>query len=134
MALVGRSLRAATPRAEQRWWRRGDGPEPTVLAVADEGEAGDDRFRSLGHAFADGYVVTRYGSVVRRRCALQAEGVIGWNLRASWFQRRLDLVSLRATTAAGRQSYTIVDISPAEAIRFADTAVPGLLTEFLSAN
>ena len=60
--------------------------------------------------------------------------MIGWNLRASWFQRRMGLVSLRATTAAGRQSYTIVDISMDEAIQFADTAVPGLLTEFLSAS
>jgi putative membrane protein len=90
-----------------------------------------DRYRGLGHALVDGFVVTRFGSVVRRRCAVDATGVIGWNLRSSFFQRRMGLTTLVATTAAGRQRYVIEDVAGWEAVRFADSAKPGLLTEFL---
>jgi putative membrane protein len=92
---------------------------------------GLDRYRSLGHALIDGRVVTRLGSLVRRRSAIATDGVIGWNLRSTYFQRRLGLTTLTATTAAGHQHYAIEDVAPDEAIRFADSAVPGLLAEFL---
>ena len=62
---------------------------------------------------------------------LRTEGIIGWNLRQSFFQRRAGLVTLTATTAAGRQSYPITDLDGAAALTLADQAVPGLLTEFL---
>jgi putative membrane protein len=91
---------------------------------------GYDRYRSLGHALVDGYVVGRFGSLVRRRTALATAGVIGWNLRSTFFQRRLGLTTLVATTAAGRQQYYVADVDSAEAVRFADECVPGLLTEF----
>jgi putative membrane protein len=76
--------------------------------------------------------VTGLGSLVRRRCAVAAEGVIGWNLQSTYFQRRLGLTTLTATTAAGKQRYAVEDVDPYEAIRFADSTVPGLLTEFLA--
>ena len=69
---------------------------------------------------------------MRRRIALQTDGVIGWNIRRSYFQRRAGLASLTATTAAGRQGYKITDISDAEVVAFADATVPALLTEFLA--
>jgi len=98
------------------------------LAVA----LGRDRYRSLGHAFVHGYVVTRFGSIVRRRTALAAGGVIGWNLRSTFFQRRLGLTTLMATTAAGRQKYSITDLADSDAVHFADACVPGLLEQFLT--
>jgi putative membrane protein len=76
-------------------------------------------------------VVTRFGSLVRRRTALVADGVIGWNLRSTFFQRRLGLTTLVATTAAGRQRYYVADLADTDAVRFADTCVPGLLDTFL---
>lgn len=91
-----------------------------------------DRYRSLGHAYAAGYVVTRLGSLVRRRVAVGSSGVIGWNVRGTFFQRRLGLVTLTATTAAGRQGYRIEDLAATEAVAFADRAVPGLLGDFLA--
>lgn len=92
---------------------------------------GVDRYRALGHAFVDGYVVGRFGSIVRRRTALAADGVIGWNLRSTFFQRRVGLTTLVATTAAGRQRSYVADVGSAEAVRFADACTPGLLSEFL---
>jgi putative membrane protein len=90
-----------------------------------------DRYRNLGHTFADGFLVSRQGSIVRRRYMLHRDGVIGWNEHQSFFQRRSGLVTLAATTAAGKQSYEILDVDQARAIAFADRVTPGLLTPFL---
>jgi putative membrane protein len=93
---------------------------------------GLDRYHSLGHALTGDYLVTRYGTIVRRRTALQTDAVIGWNMARSYFQRRAGLASLTATTAAGHQQYTITDLSNAEAVAFANATVPNLLTQFLT--
>ena len=92
----------------------------------------EDRFRSLGHALAGHVLVVRQGSLVRRRVMLVREGVIGWNLRQSLFQRRAGVVTLEATTAGGRQRYAALDVPVDVAVRLADEAVPGLLTPFLA--
>ena len=93
---------------------------------------GLDRYARLGHALTPAYVVVRWGSLRGRRDALQRSGIIGWNLRQSWFQRRAGLVSLTATTAAGQQSYEILDVPEGIAVALADAAVPGLVGQFLS--
>ncbi|HVV11865.1 PH domain-containing protein [Amycolatopsis sp.] len=91
----------------------------------------EDRFRNLGHALTERRLVFRHGSLLRRRYVLSCDGVIGWVVHRSFFQRRAGLVSLTATTAAGRQHYTNADLPQAEAVALADAAVPGLLTPFL---
>jgi len=94
--------------------------------------AAADRYRSLGHAVVDGDLVSAAGSLVRRRHVLDCEGIIGWNLRQSFFQRRSGLVTLTATTAAGRQAYHVADVAAPEALRVAGEALPGLLAPFLA--
>jgi putative membrane protein len=91
---------------------------------------GLDRYRSLGHVLRDGYLVTRAGSLVRRRSALETHAVIGWTVGSTFFQRRLGLATLIATTAAGRQGYGVVDVQPAEALALANSVTPGLLDDF----
>lgn len=93
-----------------------------------------DRARSLGHAHVAGHVVTRSGSVLRQRDALAEEHVIGWNLRATWFQRRAGLVTVAATTAGGRGQVGVYDVPAPDAIALALAATPGLLDEFLEAR
>ncbi|HEV7979696.1 PH domain-containing protein [Amycolatopsis sp.] len=94
-----------------------------------------DRYRSLGHAVSESpsgaTLVGRHGSLVRRRVMLSRDGIIGWNVHQSFFQRRSGLATLIATTAAGHQHYEIVDVELAEALRVADQALPGLVTPFL---
>ncbi len=92
-----------------------------------------DRYRNLGHAVVDNRVVFQVGSAVRRRYVIDREGVIGWKIKQSFFQRRAGLVTLTATTAAGRQHYTLPDIDTAAAVELADTVLPALLTPFLAA-
>lgn len=98
---------------------------PLGLALA------HDRYRSLGHALVGRTLVTSRGSLVRRRCMLACEGIIGWNLDQSFFQRQAGIATLVATTAAGRQQYPVQDVPLAEAVRIANRAVPDLLTPFL---
>ncbi len=90
-----------------------------------------DRYTSLGHAVVGGLLVTRSGSLVRRRCMLSSDGIIGWNLHQSFFQRRARVVDLSATTAAGRQGYRMQDLTLPEAVRVSEEIRPGLLTPFL---
>ncbi len=81
-----------------------------------------DRYDSLGHRLSDGWMVTRTGSLIRRRSVLSTDGIIGWRIHQSWFQRRQGLVSLAATTAAGRQHYVAHDIPAAAALDLATSA------------
>jgi putative membrane protein len=97
---------------------------PLAMALA------ADRYRSLGHALVGGYLVTRFGSLVRRRSAISSAGIIGFNMRRSLFQRRAGLMTLTATTAAGRQSYRVQDVGTMAGVELADSAIPGLLSEF----
>jgi putative membrane protein len=90
-----------------------------------------DRARSLGHAVTPTALVARAGSLVRRRAMLAREGIIGVNVRRTFFQRRAGLVTLTATTAAGDQAYAVLDVTPGEAVRVAEAAAPGLLAPFL---
>jgi len=92
----------------------------------------EDRYRSLGHAIAGSFLVTRAGSLYRRRDVLQCEAIIGWNVRQTFFQRRAGLARLTATTAAGRQRYAVRDVPLVLALPLAHRAVPGLLDDFLT--
>ena len=89
-----------------------------------------DRARSLGHALVDGHVVARAGSLVRRRRAIHVDHVIGWSFRATWFQRRVGLTTLVATTAGGGQAVPVLDIPEDRAVELAQLALPDLVSQF----
>lgn len=90
-----------------------------------------DRARGLGHALTESTLVTQHGSLGRRRSMLRTEGVIGWNLRSSWFQRRAGLLTLTATTAAGRQAYHVLDVPADVAEELAAAVLPAAIEPFL---
>lgn len=90
-----------------------------------------DRSRTLGHALADGHLVVRSGSLTCSRQALATPRIIGWKLRSTWFQRRVGLVTLVATTAGGPQSITALDIPAEDAVDVATAAIPGLVSQFV---
>ncbi|NMI00598.1 PH domain-containing protein [Pseudonocardia acidicola] len=89
---------------------------------------GLDRARNLGHALTGRFLVTRQGSLVRRTVALERDGVIGWQVRQSVFQRRSGLVTLEAVTAAGRGGYHVLDVDAAHARELIEQVGPGLLS------
>lgn len=107
------------------WWLALGLLIPAALLLA------RDRAASLGHALTAGHLVARSGSLDRRREVLAVPGVIGWNLQATWFQRRAGLTTLVATTAGGRQSVTVLDVPDAVAVALAGAAHPDLVGQFL---
>jgi putative membrane protein len=116
-------------------WSTGHAPawpwESALAALPLAAALAADRYRSLGHRLADGWLITRTGSLVRRRSVLSTDGIIGWRIHQSWFQRRQGLVSLAATTAAGRQDYVAHDVPAAVALAVAAAATSDLMTPFL---
>jgi putative membrane protein len=100
-----------------------------VLLVA-SGWVGLDRYAGLGHLVTEGHLVAREGSLDRRRAILDRDGIIGWTVRRSFFQRRSGLATLVATTAAGDQHYDLVDVPVDRAVAVIAEISPDLLAEF----
>ncbi|MGW7416482.1 PH domain-containing protein [Streptomyces sp. NPDC054863] len=98
-------------------------PVAVLLAV--------DAYRALGHGLTGEYLVMRSGSVRRATVALRRDGVIGFTVKQSVFQRRAGLVTVMATTAAGAGAYSVYDAGESEGLAFAEEAVEGLLGPFL---
>ncbi|UQX03800.1 PH domain-containing protein [Streptomyces sp. RerS4] len=90
-----------------------------------------DAYRNLGHAIHGPYLVTRSGTFTRRTAALQRDGVIGWSITRSVFQRRAGLLTLGAATAAGNGVYKVRDVGVSEGLALAEDAIPGLLAPFI---
>jgi putative membrane protein len=93
-----------------------------------------DAYRGLGHGSSGRYLLTRAGSVRRSTAVLTRDGVIGWTVKQSVFQRRRGLATFVATTAAGAGAYAIRDADADEGLEFAADAVPGVLTPFLESS
>jgi putative membrane protein len=91
---------------------------------------GLDRYSGLGHLVTEQHLVAREGSLDRRRVVLERDGIIGWTVRRSFFQRRSGLATLVATTAAGDQHYDVVDVPVERAVAVIAEISPDLLAEF----
>jgi len=122
------ALAALLPAYAATWWLAL--LAPVSLAVG--AFLAHDRWRSLGHALVDAHLVARSGSLNRRREALHTASIIGWNQRATFFQRHAGLIDLVATTAGGRQHVTVLDLDESAATVLAIAATPGLLDPFLA--
>ncbi|MDQ6934445.1 MAG: PH domain-containing protein [Actinomycetota bacterium] len=109
------------------WW-----VPVALLALLPGALLARDRYARLGHALTGEYLVVRSGSFRGRRDALQRQGIIGWNITQSFFQRRAGLATLTATTAAGRQGYSALDIPESWAVALAEQATPALVGSFLT--
>ncbi|MEZ5098062.1 MAG: PH domain-containing protein [Nocardioides sp.] len=72
----------------------------------------------------------RLGALSRERTALERDGIIGWVIQQTYFQRRRGLATLVATTAAGGEKVEVTDVRLPVAVALADEATPGLLTPF----
>ncbi len=116
------------------WWRDWAWWWPVGFAVLALGLgvlAGATAYRNLGHGLSTEHLVSGDGTFDRRRTVLETDGIIGWVVAQSWFQRRLGLATLKATTAAGSEYVAVRDIELDRAVALADRATPGMLTPFL---
>ena len=83
-----------------------------------------DRVRALGHRVDGRWLVARAGSVERRRDCIAAEGIIGWTVRQTFFQRRAGVATLIAATPAGVKHYQVIDVPAQLSWSIAGTASP----------
>lgn len=74
-----------------------------------------DNYRGLAHAVGSTMVTVRKGSLLRRTDVLLRDGLLGWNVRRTPFQRRAGLVTLVATSAGGGGAFRLPDVAEAEA-------------------
>ncbi|MFD4324473.1 PH domain-containing protein [Nocardioides sp. NPDC058538] len=89
------------------------------------------RHRHLGHALTDRYLVVRSGSYTAVRTALQTDGIIGWRVRQTFFDRRIGLAQVTAMTAAGQEHVGIPDVPLETAVALAAAATPRTVSEFV---
>ncbi|WP_165497225.1 PH domain-containing protein [Rhodococcus sp. ABRD24] len=106
-----------------------DVPWPVWAGVAAVAVAGTglawDRYRGLGHAVLPGWLITRSGSLDRRRDSVEAAGIIGWTVRQTFFQRRAGVASVIAATPAGTGRYVVHDLPVEQAWALIDAVTPG---------
>ncbi|GAA1882686.1 PH domain-containing protein [Lapillicoccus jejuensis] len=112
-----------------QWWV-GVGVLATLPLLLSPVVAGD-RYAGLGHRLLPAHLVVQHGSFVRRRDVLERDGVIGWVVQQSFFQRRVGVAHVLATTAAGKQSYVVRDVPLDTGVAVALAVDPDLLTPFL---
>lgn len=94
----------------------------------------ENAYRMLGHALTHRHLVSQSGYLAKTRIALERDGIIGWVVRQSIFQRRVGLATLIATTAAGSERVTVSDLPLAAAVALARHATPGLCDQFLTGS
>lgn len=97
-----------------------------VVATAVAALLAADRARALGHRSGAGWLVARAGSLERRRDCIAADGIIGWTVRQTFFQRRAGVATLVAATAAGVKGYRVLDVPAELAWSVAASASPWL--------
>lgn len=106
---------------------------PAVVLVVSSPALAEQRYHSLGHALVGDYLVARADLFPRERSMLRMDGVIGWTVSQTLFQRRAGLVSLHATTAAGSGQVSVTDVPQSQGLAVIGAVSPGLLAQFVQA-
>lgn len=137
IALVALGVLATWAADAQAPGGRGDGDVSwwwpvalLVVALALALPLAELRYRRLGHALTERYLVSTSGGVSAVRTALETDGIIGWRIHRSFWDRRIGLAQLVATTAAGPEQVTIANVPFEEAVAVAVAATPAMLADF----
>jgi putative membrane protein len=118
-AVVPWLVLAAAAAALRWWWAAGAFGVLAAVGVP----LALDRYRGLGHGLDDGALAVRSGSLRRRQATLDRRGVIGWQVRQTFFQRRAGLATVTVGTGAG--GFDIIDVEVAEAVAVLAAVTPG---------
>lgn len=85
-----------------------------------------DRIRMLGHALLPDMLVTSHGSWSNKRTVLESDGIIGWTVSQSVFQRTARVATVTAATPAGAGGYSVMDMDADEVWALAEALTPGI--------
>lgn len=103
-----------------------------VLVFPLSAAAAEASYRHLGHLLTPTHLVAGAPAVARRRTVLERDGVIGWVVQQSFFQRRRGLATLVATTAAGAERVVVTDLPLPQAVAVAAAVTPEPVAPFLA--
>lgn len=92
----------------------------------------ESAWRNLGHGLTDHHLVVQTGAFIRTRDVLERAGIIGWVVHQGFFQRRLGLADLTATTAAGQEQVIAPNIPLPMAVELARAATPGMIDDLVA--
>ena len=90
-------------------------------------------YAHLGHTLTPAHLVSRSGVLGVTTHVLERDGVIGWKVTQTWFQRRVGLCHLVAATAAGSEYVAVVDVRLDVATAIAREVTPELIGAFAGA-
>jgi putative membrane protein len=107
-------------------------PLLALLAVPLAASVAEGAYRNLGHLLTRDHLAAGAPSVGVARTVLERDGVIGWVIQQSFFQRRRGLATLVATTAAGSERLVVVDVPLPRAVALAAAVTPEPVTPFLA--
>ncbi|MEE3850906.1 PH domain-containing protein [Gordonia sp. LSe1-13] len=102
-----------------------------ILIAAISTMLGVVRYHHLGVGLTDRSVVISPPRIARHRYVVDRAGTVGWASRASFFQRRRGVETLSLATAAGSESYAMVDLEPAASTGVMSAVSPDLVAPFL---
>lgn len=103
-----------------------------VLAAVANVLLAEMSYRLLGHALTPAHLVSRECALTSSRTVLERDGIIGWVVTQSIFQRRVGLVTLIATTAAGGEKMVVRDVPEATGVEVAADITPEAVSQFLA--
>lgn len=89
-----------------------------------------DNYRALGHRLTPSHLVSRWGTWMRKTSVIEREAVLGWVFRQTYFQWRLGLVTMTASSAAGAGGYHVRAVGVGEATDLAARITPHLVEGF----
>ena len=89
-----------------------------------------DNYDALGHRVTAEHLVSRWGTAERRTSVIDRSAVVGWVFRQTWFQWRLGLVTMHASTAAGSGAYYVRSAGVGQAAAVANEVTPVLMAPF----
>ena len=105
----------------------------SLLILAAAAALAELSYRHLGHTLTTAHLVSRTGILGTSTFVLERDGVIGWQITQTWFQRRVGLCHLVAATAAGSEHVAVVDVRLDVATSLALEITPDLVGHFAAA-
>ncbi|MFT4199923.1 MAG: PH domain-containing protein [Gordonia sp. (in: high G+C Gram-positive bacteria)] len=92
------------------------------------------RYRHLGTRVTDRLLIIGPPRIARHRFLVERDGIVGWQLRATPFQRRQRVATLILATAAGAEAYPMVDLADDAAAAVMVESTPEFVRPFLAAD
>lgn len=90
-----------------------------------------DNYRALGHRLTPDVLISRWGTWHRRTSLVDRDAITGWVFMQTYFQWRLGLMTMVASTAAGTGGYLVCAVGVDEGAALAREITPTVIDPLL---